>query len=109
MQNENEEDSEAFAQDENGIEQQNENDVNSQLGIESVKIKDENDESSNDSRTHYYKDDDDSNNNLSSESSASDKTVSKSELRTMSADELYEKAKSIMSAVRFQQSYGYKK
>lgn len=108
LKNENEEDSEAFAQDENGIEQQNENNVNSQLGIESVKIKDENDESSNDSRTHYYKDDDDSNDNLSSESSASDKTVSKSELRTMSADELYEKAKSIMSASDFSRAMAIK-
>ena len=107
LQNENEEDSEAFAQDENGVEQQNENDVNSQLGIESVKIKDENDESSNDSRIHYYKDDD-SNNNSSSESSASDKTVSKSELRTMSSDELYEKAKSIMSASDFSRAMAIK-
>lgn len=107
LQNKNEEDSEAFAQDENGVEQQNENDVNSQLGIESVKIKDENDESSNDSRTHYYKDDD-SNNNSSSESSASDKTVSKSELRTMSSDELYEKAKSIMSASDFSRAMAIK-
>lgn len=106
LQNE-EENSDAFSQDENEAEQQNENDVNSQLGIESVKIKDENDESSNDSRTHYYKDDD-SNNNSSSESSASDKTVSKSELRTMSSDELYEKAKSIMSASDFSRAMAIK-
>lgn len=80
----------------------------SNLGMANIKVRDESSESSGSARTHYYKDSGDGGADYELEGETPKNTVSKSDLKDMSSEELYAKAKSIMSAADFSKAMALK-